>query len=144
MVVFGLCVFAAVGLAGCPGTACFGIDTCRLQGTWEASVTVGSTTTVTNKMVITDDAFVYTTLTGGFEGTYKINALKDPKEIDFMVTRSWIGFGALQIVDSTPRTNLSIYSVSKDVLTVQVGDQVSRPVAFDNDKMVSLARTSSG
>ena len=144
MVLLCACAFAAVGLTGCPGTACFGIDTCRLQGTWEASVTVGNTTTVTHRMIIKDDAVTYSTLTNGFEGTYKINALKAPKQIDFMVTRSWVGVGALQVVDNTHKTILGIYSVSKDVLTVQFGDGSTRPAALDGGKMITLARISAG
>ncbi len=141
-IVLGLCVLAAVGLTGCPGTACFGIDSCQLQGTWEASVTVGGFTTVTNRMVINDDTFVYTTLTGGFEGTYEINAFKDPKQINFKITQSWVGIQPFQIIDNTPRTTFGIYEVSKDTFTLQFGSGSSRPVAFDNDDLISMAHVS--
>ncbi len=138
----GACAFVMMGLAGCPGVACFGVDTCQLQGTWEASVTNGNTTTVTNRMVVTDDAFAYSTQTSGFEGTYKVNALTKPKQIDFMITKSWVGIGPLQVVDNTHKTTFGIYAVSKDTLTVQFGDTGNRPAAFDNDKAVALAHIS--
>ena len=38
-------------------TSCSGIDPWRLQGTWEASVTVGETTTITHRLVIEDNTF---------------------------------------------------------------------------------------
>jgi uncharacterized protein (TIGR03067 family) len=95
-------------------------------------------------MTITDDSVVYSTQTSGFEGTYKINALTTPKQIDFMITRSWIGLGSLQVVDNTPKTTFGIYTVSKDVLAVQFGDQSSRPVAFDTDKEITMAHISAG
>ncbi len=139
---FSLCAFAAISLTGCPGVACFGVDTCQLQGTWEASVTNGNTTTVTNRMVITDDAFVYSTQTSGFEGTCKVNALTKPKQMDFMITKSWVGIGPLQVVDNTHKTTFGIYAVSKDTLTVQFGDTGNRPAAFDNDKAVTMAHIS--
>ncbi len=142
LVVLGVCVLAVVGLAGCPGTACFGIDTCRLQGTWDASFTAGNITTVTDRMVISNDTFTYATLTSGFEGTYKINALTNPKQIDFMITKSWVGLGALQVVDNNPDTKLGIYTVSKDALAVQFGDQTTRPTVFDSDKTITMVHTS--
>ncbi len=142
LVALGVCVLAVTGLAGCPGTACFGIDTCQLQGTWEASFDVGETTTVTNRMVVTNDAFTYATLTSGFEGTYRINTLTDPKQIDFMITKSWVGLGPLQVVDDNPRTMLGIYTVSKDALTVQFGDETNRPAVFDSNDMITLAHIS--
>jgi uncharacterized protein (TIGR03067 family) len=142
LVVLVACVFAVIGFTGCPGTACFGIDGCQLQGTWEASVTVGGTSTVTNRMIITNDTFSYATLTNGFEGTYKINALTNPKQIDFMVTRSYVGIGALQVVNTNPETKLSIYTVSKDTLTVQFGDGANRPGAFDSSEFITMAHIS--
>ena len=139
-VLLGVCVFAAVGLTGCPGTACFGIDTCQLQGTWEATVTVGSTTTVIHRMVIKDDTFQYTTLGGGgFEGTFSIAALKDPKQIDFSITRT---LGLISISYNPPKTRYGIYDVSKDTLTVQFGGETQRPIAFDNDEAITMARVS--
>ena len=142
LVVLGVCVLAVVGLTGCPGVACLGLDTCQMQGTWEASFDVGNTTTVTNRMVISNDTFTYATLTNGFEGTFKINALTNPKQIDFTVTKSWVGLGPLQVVDNNPTTKLGIYTVSKVALTVQFGDATVRPAAFDSDKMVTLAHIS--
>jgi uncharacterized protein (TIGR03067 family) len=137
-----MCVLAVVGLAGCPGTACFDIDACQLQGTWEASFDVGNTATVTNRMVISNDTFTYATLTSGFEGTYKIDALSDPKEIDFAITKSWVGLGSLQVVDDNPTTKLGIYTVSKDTLSVQFGDETSRPAVFDSDTVITMAHIS--
>ena len=142
LVVLGVCVLAAVGFTGCPGTACLGIDTCQLQGTWEASFAVGETTTVTNRMVISNDTVTYSTLTNGFEGTYKINTLTKPKQIDFMITKSWVGLGPLQVVDNNATTKLGIYTVSKDALSVQFGDETTRPAAFDSDKTVTMAHIS--
>jgi uncharacterized protein (TIGR03067 family) len=142
LVVLGACVLAVVGLTGCPGVACLGIDTCQLQGTWEASFAVGNTSTVTNRMVISNDTFTYATLTNGFEGTYKINTLTNPKQIDFMITKSWVGLGPLQVVDNNATTKLGIYTVSKDALAVQFGDASVRPTAFDSDNVINMVHIS--
>jgi LDH2 family malate/lactate/ureidoglycolate dehydrogenase len=70
------------------------------------------------------------------------NPLTDPKQIDFMITKSWVGLGALQVVDNNPTTKLGIYTVSKDALTGQFGDETTRPAVFDSDKMITMAHIS--
>lgn len=141
-VLLGMCAAVAVSLTGCPGVACFGVDTCQLQGTWEKSFVVGETATVTDRIVITGNAFTYETLTGGLEGTYEINPFADPKQIDLMITRSWVGLGALQVVDDSFRTMLGIYTVSKETLVLQVSEDGAAPAAFDGDETITLAHIS--
>lgn len=118
---------AAAGLSGCPGVACFGIDSCQIQGRWHTTtVFLG----VSQDIFLTfqDGEFLYegpAYLTeGGFlyngdAGTYSIKAGKRPKQVDITVVR---GDGS--------KTWLGIYDLSADALQVQLGTDTLRPDAL--------------
>jgi uncharacterized protein (TIGR03067 family) len=133
------------GLTGCPGVACFGIDTCKLQGTWEASTTTDGVTKITNRMVITDDNVVYTTFDGTpvtLEGKYTIDATTSPKNIDSVVSKVIYGEGDSQQVSvvDPPKKYLGIYQVSNTEMIFQATDTETRPTAFDDAQAVKLTR----
>jgi uncharacterized protein (TIGR03067 family) len=119
---------AAVGLSGCPGVACFGIDSCQIQGRW--TTTIVDLLGFSHDIFLTfqDGEFVYegpAYLTdGGFlyngdAGTYTIKAGKRPRQIDITVVR-----------DDDSKTWLGIYDLSADALQIQLGTDTLRPDAL--------------
>ncbi len=135
----------AVVLSGCSS----GIDPWRLQGTWEASVTNGNTTTVTHRLIIDGDTFHFAVLTlipTGKKGTFSVDAFARPKEIDLFVSSDYIGEGSLQIVQNhDPAVEVyGIYEISKGVLKIQLSGDGARPVSFDSDEAVTLKRVDKG
>lgn len=129
-------------------TGCSGIDSWLMQGTWEASATIGEITRTTHRLVIDDNAFEYTTLAlvpTSKRGTFKADAFSNPKAIDMLVSSVHVGEGSLQIVQNhDPAIALnSIYQLSDGVLKIQFGeDDGARPTSFDEEKMVTLKRVS--
>lgn len=140
MLLLGAALFiAAGGLASC---SC--IDSLRLQGTWEATTTIGNATIVTHQFVADGDTFDFATLTpvrAGRKGTFSISAFSDPREIDLMVSTEYVGEGSLQVVQTHDPAVVvyGIYQVSGDELKIQLGDSANRPAAFDEDA-VTLKR----
>jgi len=134
---------AAIGLTGCSG-----IDPWRLQGAWEASVTVGNATVVTHRFVIENDSFDFVTLSlipTGKKGTFNVDVFTSPKSIDLMVATDYVGEGDLRIVQNhDPAVAVyGIYEISEDVLKVQFGDEGGdRPATFDDEEAVTLRRVS--
>ena len=128
-------------------TSCSGIDPWRLQGTWEASVTVGDLTLVTHRLVIENDNFDFVDLSlipTGKKGTFTVDVFSSPKAIDLMVDTTYVGEGDLQIVQThDPAVLISgIYQISEDVLKIQFSDEGDRPVSFDEQQAVTLTRIS--
>lgn len=120
---------AAVGLSGCPGVACLGIDSCQIQGKWHTSVVdlLGFSHDI--YLTFQDGAFLYEgpavfpteggLLYSGDAGTYSIKAGKRPKQIDITVVRG-----------DDSKTWLGIYDLSADALQVQLGTDTLRPDAL--------------
>jgi len=129
-------------------TSCSGIDPWRLQGTWEASTTIGEATIVTHRLVIDGDTFDFVTLSlipTGKSGTFSVDAFSSPKTIDLMVTKDYIGEGSLQVTQAhDPAVAVyGIYQISDGVLKIQLGDEGgNRPVSFDDGQAVTLSRVS--
>ena len=125
--VMAVCVVAAVGLSGCPGVACFGMDSCQIQGKWHTTtVFLG----VSQDIFLTfqDGEFLYEGpayltegggLYNGDAGTYSIKAGKRPKQMDITVVRG-----------DSAKTWLGIYDLSADALQVQLGTDTLRPDAL--------------
>ncbi|HNY86398.1 MAG TPA: hypothetical protein P5141_07250 [Candidatus Hydrogenedentes bacterium] len=118
----------AVGLSGCPGVACFGIDSCQIQGKWKTTIVdlLGFSRDIF--LTFQDGEFLYegpTYLTdGGFlyngdTGTYTVKAGKRPRQLDITVVRG----------DGT-KTWLGIYEVSAGMLQIQLGTDTLRPDAL--------------
>lgn len=129
-------LFLAVGLSGCLS----GIDSYRLQGTWEVSVTNGNTTTITHRLVISESSFDLKTLSvipTGRKGTFEVDILASPREIDLMVTADYVGEGAFQVVQNhDPALSVyGIYELSKDTLKLRLADDGTRPVGFDDETL---------
>ncbi len=121
-------LFVAAGLSGCPGVACFGIDSCQIQGKWHTTVVSdwGSSYDVyltfqdgqchyQGPTLHTENGYLY----NNDAGTYIIKAGKRPKHIDITVVR-----------DGSSRTWLGIYDLSADALQVQLGTDTLRPDAL--------------
>jgi uncharacterized protein (TIGR03067 family) len=126
-------------------TSCSGIDSWRLQGTWEAYTTIGNATITTYRLVIDEKTFDLKSLTlipTGKSGTFTVDAFSDPKEIDLAVGKDYTGEGSLQLVQThDPAVALyGIYQISGDELKIQFGDEGNRPQAFDDDKAITLNR----
>ncbi|NLV42177.1 MAG: hypothetical protein GXY15_13250 [Candidatus Hydrogenedentes bacterium] len=122
-------LFVSVGLSGCPGVACFGIDSCQIQGRWHTSVVdlLGFSHDI--YLTFQDGAFLYEgpaafpteggLLYSGDAGTYSIKAGKRPRQIDITVVRG-----------NDSRTWLGIYELSGDALQLQLGTDTLRPDAL--------------
>lgn len=140
-----LAIAAALILVASLLTSCSGIDSWRLQGTWEAYTTIGNATITTYRLVIDKDTFDLKSLTlipTGKSGTFTVDAFSDPKEIDLAVAKDYTGEGSLQIVQTHNPTVAvyGIYAIDGDELKLQFADEGNRPQAFDSDKVITLKR----
>mgnify|MGYP000953368712 CR=1 FL=1 len=133
-----------LGLSGCPGVACFGIDTCQLQGTWQS--TSGS---LTYTIEIQDDTIKYThkytvlgiSVSSGFSGTFDIDATQRPKHMDISTTRIFTGGVGVDL--DTPEKVLAIYDVSRKTLSICMGTSDLRPDSLESDDTITLTRLDS-
>lgn len=126
--VMAVSLVAAVGLSGCPGVACFGIDSCQIQGKWHTRVVSDWGSSYDVYLTFQDGQCHYQGPTLRTEngylhnndaGTYIIKAGKRPKQIDVTVER-----------DGDPKTWLGIYDLSADALQIQLGTDTLRPDAL--------------
>ncbi len=138
-----------VGLSGCPGTACLGIDTCQLEGVWQTAPTEKA---VTQTVEIADNTIKWTgslagfslpgiPFAGGFSGTFEIDPWKRPKEMNITINRVFLGGDTNIGVEVSPgRLVMGIYKVSRRELVVRLGTDELRPDAFDTEETVTLTR----
>lgn len=126
--ILSVALFASVGLSGCPGGACLGIDTCQVQGKWVARIFILEVTmTCDGDNVVTETSMWGETMTES--GKFKLNPWRRPKEIDMELSS---GDG------SKPQVTRGIYEITPDMFRLEFGTEGERPREFTTDSFVFL------